>query len=151
MTKEQLVLLTVVELKAIAKENGLKGYSKLRKADLIELFHNEDKGEGNTPEKKETVTHLLKNKTVYTSATRTSSKNDESIVKLYIKCDWINLEDITKKVQNIMGLPFDSEGSGILVKEKSDKAGLYLVHKLSTLLFNEGEKLKHKKLLYLTK
>jgi len=38
MTKEQLVLLTVVELKAMAKENGLKGYSKLRKAELIELL-----------------------------------------------------------------------------------------------------------------
>ena len=38
MTKEQLSALTVVELKAMAKENGLKGYSKLRKAELIEVL-----------------------------------------------------------------------------------------------------------------
>jgi len=38
MTKEHLSALTVVELKAMAKENGLKGYSKLRKADLVELL-----------------------------------------------------------------------------------------------------------------
>ena len=41
MTKEQLTALTVVELKAIAKENGFKGYSKLRKAELIEMLATE--------------------------------------------------------------------------------------------------------------
>lgn len=41
MSKEQLTALTVVELKAIAKKNSLKGYSKLRKADLIELLATE--------------------------------------------------------------------------------------------------------------
>ncbi|MBC8409281.1 MAG: Rho termination factor N-terminal domain-containing protein [Rhodobacteraceae bacterium] len=33
-------VLKMVELKVIAKEKGLKGYNKLRKADLINLLEN---------------------------------------------------------------------------------------------------------------
>lgn len=41
MKKEQLSTLTVKELKVMAKENGLKGYSKLRKTELVELLTTE--------------------------------------------------------------------------------------------------------------
>lgn len=43
---------TVIELRAIAKERGLTGYSKLKKADLIDLINNADEPchQENTPD-----------------------------------------------------------------------------------------------------
>src|SRR5438309_10837286 len=42
---------TVVELKALAKSMGLKGYSSLRKAELIEFIQSSTKEEGKSPKK----------------------------------------------------------------------------------------------------
>ena len=38
-----LDVLTVVQLKTVAKEAGLKGYSTLKKADLIRLIQNNER------------------------------------------------------------------------------------------------------------
>lgn len=50
MTKEQLEFLTMVELKAMAKEKGIKGYSRLRKAEIINAIveHEENQNVTNT-------------------------------------------------------------------------------------------------------
>ena len=43
MTQEQFEALSLKELKTIAKENGIKGISTLKKSDLIQVLLNQQK------------------------------------------------------------------------------------------------------------
>ena len=55
MTQEQFEQLSVKELKAMAKEKGLKGLSPLKKSDVIQLLLEQQKKEASKPNEKKTA------------------------------------------------------------------------------------------------
>lgn len=55
MTQEQFEQLSVKELKAMAKEKGLKGLSPLKKSEVIQLFLEQQKKEASKPNEKKTA------------------------------------------------------------------------------------------------
>ena len=55
MTQEQFEQLSVKELKAMAKEKGLKGLSPLKKSEVIQLLLEQQKKEASKPNEKKTA------------------------------------------------------------------------------------------------
>ena len=135
MTKEQLVLLTVVELKAMAKENGLKGYSKLRKIELVNLIINHEKEQATIAKEKAAFVELLEesNNTVYTKITHVSTSGMLRAVKTHVK-NSNGTQDITAETQKYIENSYHNSG-GLKVAGAGFNAGFDVVYRLSLKLF----------------
>ena len=144
MKKEQLVLLTVVELKTIAKENGLKGYSKLRKAELIEAITKHEEAKATAEKEKAAFIELLEenNNVVHTEITHVSASGMLRAVKAYIK-NKNGTQDITEVVQKYVGNSYHSSG-GIKVAGAGFSAGFDVVYRLSLKLFGDKDRSGYK-------
>lgn len=86
--EKEVVNMTVVELKGIAKEMGLKGYSKLKKAELIALIES-------NKETKEEVVEM--NNTVVANK---ESKEVKEVVNMKNNMNRINFETIRQMINN---------------------------------------------------
>ena len=144
MTKEQLTALTVKELKEIAKENGLKGYSKLRKAELIEAITKHEEAKATMATEKESFIELLEesNNIVYTEITHVSTSGMMRAVKIYIK-NKNGTQDITDETQKYIGDSFHSSG-GLKVAGAGFSAGFDIVYRLSLKLFGDKDRSGYK-------
>lgn len=140
MKKEQLSTLTVVELKTIAKEKGLKGYSKLCKTELVNLIINHEKEQATMAKEKAAFVELLEesNNTVYTEITHVSTSGMLRAVKTYIK-NGNGTQDITAETQKYIENSYHNSG-GLKVNGAGFNAGFDIVYRLSLKLFGHEER-----------
>ena len=137
--------LKVAELKEIARNNNIKGFSRLNKNELISLIQKHFEQQEKEQQEKEDFKKLLAehDHTIYVELVSVSSSGMTRYVDCYLNDGDIYDRSFNEKIAKYSGLPLTDKG--IRLKGVGMDMGFNLVYILSSNLYDgDGYKLIHR-------
>jgi len=137
--------LKVAELKEIARNNNIKGFSRLNKNELISLIQKHFKQQKEEQQEKEDFKKLLAahNHTIYIELISVSPSGMTRYVDCYLNENSDYTPFFIEKIAKYTSLPLTNKG--IRLKGTGMDMGFNLVYNLSSNLYDgDGYKLKHR-------